>query len=192
MDEQALYSVLTILPQVSAALVAFIGFLGLNSLEEPLRRKAQIEQGAETQVRQIPEQHLNKAIDRIVRRPAGFFSGTEIMRAVHTWVKEHEGQDERLETLLARWSAVNCRIVKTRRALTVFISFHLVIIGVSLYLLPQSASLEKLPWLQNILPWLQTIWTGTVAGMFITTAAMIAVSFWSHSEVPRAREKGDQ
>jgi hypothetical protein len=43
MSEEALYWVLSTLPQVSAAFVAFIGFLALQSLVEPYRRCAQLE-----------------------------------------------------------------------------------------------------------------------------------------------------
>jgi hypothetical protein len=154
MSEEALYWVLSTLPQVAAAFVAFIGFLALQSLVEPYRRCGQLEDSC--------RQHVGD-VNRNV--PIGDFGSLKwfeidalpaeiLMRNVAKFTKEPNAPAQQqspgtitlLSTYYREWERLDTQIGTTRRVLTVFVLIHVVLITVCLSLIPFITSLVNARW----------------------------------------------
>ncbi len=137
-DDQSLYWTLSTLPQVCAALVAFIGFLILQSLDEPTRRREFFYSECRGYVLAngtTQESALHAASKNIIfgMEPATFMAHFELAvqkRQLKGGVPEWAG-DYHL-----RWSETNRYIERARARLAKFVTLNLVVILASLLLLP--------------------------------------------------------
>jgi len=153
MEKEALYWILSTLPQVSAALVAFIGFLALQSLEEPSRRRRQMEDYCRELVK---EPTLNKNLGKF--ETLGWYaiealSSDELMSEVSSVLKNLQSETGEQGTALAilrryypEWNTANQKIRKVHKVLTVFVLFHLLVIFISLSAIPYIPNLENASW----------------------------------------------
>jgi len=175
MDKEALYWILTTLPQVAAALVAFIGFLALHSLDEPLRRREEIEHLTRKDLREQRAKAYddflkkNKEMTNIAYNLLYSISGYELMKAVDLWLRSITADIGPVKHNLATWTKLNQRIRETYRVMAVFVVLHLVIIAACLAMIPYIPSLVNLPSLK-------LLFIGEVAIMVIATGTMIFVS----------------
>lgn len=175
MDKEALYWILTTLPQVAAALVAFIGFLALHSLDEPLRRREQIENLTRKDLREkrakTYDDYLkrNQKMRNIAYDLLDSISGDELMKAVDLWLRPIVADIGPVKHYPATWTKLNQRIRETYRVMGVFVALHLVIIAACLAMIPYIPSLVNLP------P-LKLLFIGEVAIMVIATGTMIFFS----------------
>src|SRR3990167_7281168 len=116
MDKEALYWILTTLPQVAAALVAFIGFLALHSLDEPLRRREQIENFTRSDLREkrakTYDDYLrkNQKMRNIVYNLLDSISGDELMKEVVSWLQPIEADIGPVKHYPATWTRLNQKI----------------------------------------------------------------------------------
>lgn len=146
MDKEALYWVLSTIPQVSAALVAFIGFLVMSSLDEPTRKRERFE----NLVRQDLMQKL-ETTNTIYKRFAEV-GKIEVMPA-DTLMDKIEflitmsPPIEHLQKYHVGWKPLNQWVKKVRRWLGAFVFCHLFIIAGSLCSLPFSPSISGLPYI---------------------------------------------
>lgn len=175
MDKEALYWILTTLPQVAAALVAFIGFLALHSLDEPLRRREEIENLTRKDLRErratTYADHLkgNKKMLDLVYGPLYSISGDELMREVDLWLKPIGADLGPVRYYPATWTRLTRKIRETYWVMGVFAVLHLAIIGACLIMIPYIPSLENLPSLK-------VLFIVETAIMVIATGVMIFFS----------------
>jgi hypothetical protein len=178
MDKEALYWMLSTLPQVSAALVAFIGFLALQSLEEPRRRGAELEDKS--------RKHVENSYASESWKNFGIFFEIEVMSSKELAIKIDSLLDaHRLETpkrgsalevlrgYRKEWRIVDQQINGTQRFLKGFVSIHLLVIGGTLSLIPYIPRLA--PRLAGY-PWIEEAVVATALLMVVTVGIMIFVA----------------
>lgn len=154
MDKEALYWVLSTLPQVSAALVAFIGFLALQSLDEPSRRCAQLEDSCRTYIQDINRNVPIGKFGELTWFEIDALSPEVLMENVGTFLETPNpaamqgapDMEKMLSTYYREWERLDSQTRKTRKALAVFVVFHLLVIGVSLSLIPYIPYLATASW----------------------------------------------
>ncbi len=140
MDNEALYWILSTIPQVSAALVAFIGFLALYALAEPSRRKAEVETSARKFIgdtRSNPAMGVNIFTTPPYHR-LEVVSGSQLMQKVESFLNEPCSQGTsgvELQNYLGTWRELESRIRRVNRLLAGFVAWHLFLILASLALL---------------------------------------------------------
>jgi len=197
MDKEALYWVLSTLPQVSAALVAFIGFLALQSLDEPLRRRAEFLDKSRKHVQNYcaPEGWKNFATltwygievmsrDDLAREIDSLLdaslSGTKRRFAIPRKKAETEvfhlpdDANTRTPFVILRdyrreWRIVDQQINWTQRVLKGFVSIHLLVILGTLSLIPYIPRLAGYPWIEEAV-------VATALLMVVTVGIMIFVA----------------
>ena len=147
MDKEALYWVLSTLPQVSAALVAFIGFLALQSLDEPSRRRRQMENNCRELVKDWGE------FKTLGWAEIETLSSDELMSKVRAVLKELRSETTEKGTMPAMlrdyyrgWNTADQHIRNGHLVLTVFVLFHLLVIFISLSAIPYIPCLENASW----------------------------------------------
>ena len=198
MEKDALYWTLSTLPQVSAALVAFIGFLALQSLDEPLRRRAEFVDKSRKHVRDYcaPEEWKNfvtrtwygievmsrddlaREIDSLLddASPSGTKRRFAIPRKKAETEVFHLPDDAKTRTpfIVLRdyrreWRIVDQQINWTQRVLKGFVSIHLLVILGTLSLIPYIPRLAGYPWIEETI-------VATALLMVVTVGIMIFVA----------------
>lgn len=153
MDKDALYWLLSTLPQVSVALVAFVGFLALFSLEKTLSRRNEIEKLTRRDISEKLSSYPFRAGDRI--HQIGFHTldtepGDSLMSAVECFFQSSGDKLPLLQTYYDTWKKLDLLIKSMYKALVVFVSFNLFVIGGCLTSLVFVPNLVMLPHLQSV------------------------------------------
>jgi len=145
-DRDSLYWTLSTLPQVSAAYIAFVGFLALESLKEPLRRQAEMENLTRRQL-----------LDWLNLPPLGALvigmfptfqevrstPGDDLMEKIGHLLKDQKiPQMAAFDEYYLVWIGANNWIRRQRGLFSVFIIINLAICLISLSLLPNVRALE--------------------------------------------------
>ena len=140
MNAESLYWALSTLPQVGAALIAFIGFLVLDTLGEISRRCGIIE----NYVRDHIGSHPLEGVQRDVYFGYQLVRGEVLMEALEKEASK-PGATEKLGTgacaSVGPWKPLGQWRKTTRRLLQLFVGWNLLVMGVSLALLPLSETL---------------------------------------------------
>jgi hypothetical protein len=173
MDNETLYWILSTLPQVSAALVAFIGFLALQSLEEPSGRRTEFEAKtrrfcddyfAQREWADLVEKNLF-TIQVMSRDELSMFIDSILLKALFSETWKSRTDTLHLHGYRNEWKRIDQQINRTQKRLTVFVSFHLVVIVVTLSLIPFIESLKSFPWIKEALVATAVVMGGTVGCM---------------------------
>ena len=146
MDADSLYWTLSTFPQVSAALVAFIGFLALSSVEESRKRRAQI------------EKQLKEMLPHIVKDVSWLeievWSSKQLMERINYILSNPEQTGARqlpqLREFRDLWSSADRQVRFIERPLICFVLLHLTVILASLGALPYVPLLIGLPYLRKV------------------------------------------
>jgi hypothetical protein len=171
MSEESLYWALSTLPQVTAALIAFVGFLALEVLSKMDARCGLIED----LIRQTPDHKLKLFLLNLTpsdTRGLGIrtISGGEMMKSIIRAIDEGSLAAEALGHLTADimiWTPLNEWREKTRLRLKVFVCSNLAITIACLLLLPLSPILASY-YLMASISWLVMItWVGFSAGILL-------------------------
>src|SRR5438128_7587923 len=151
MSAETLYWILSTIPQVSAALVAFIGFLVLSILDEPSRRRQEFENLTRQEIREkteftLPSYQRFKEVGEQIH----VIPGDKLMEMVGPLLSQPPRLTH-LERYQDGWQRLNRWIKRTRGLLLVFIFCQLVIIAASLGLIPFIPSVVSIPYLSVVI-----------------------------------------
>lgn len=150
-----------LLPQVSAALVAFIGFLALQSLDEPSCRRGELVDKSRKHVQNycgpegwknfvtltffgidaLSRNELSREIDLLLGAlPAETETRFAILPKKAVVQLPHDAKRGSNIAILRdyrkEWRILDQQINRTQMSLTVFVCIHLLVIGVTLSLIP--------------------------------------------------------
>jgi hypothetical protein len=180
MEKEALYWILSTLPQVSAALVAFIGFLALQSLDEPSRRRTEFVDKSRKHVRDYCEAEGWKNFVTRTWYGIEVMSRDDLAREIDSLLDASLPDDANTRTPFVvlrdyrrEWRIVDQQINWTQRVLKGFVSIHLLVILGTLSLIPYIPRLA--PRLAGY-PWIEEAVVATALLMVVTVGIMIFVA----------------
>ena len=169
MDKETLYWVLSTLPQVSAALVAFIGFLALQSLEEPRRRRAEFEGKSRKHVLDYTRERGKNFVEPLTWFQIEVMSSDDLARRIDALASDDDTSTVILRDYRKAWRIADQQINCTQKVLTVFVSIDLLVIGGTLSLIPYIPRLAGYPWIEEAV-------VATALLIVVTVAIMIFVA----------------
>lgn len=132
MDKDALYWLLSTLPQVAAALVAFVGFLGLQRIEQISQHKASIERRARGFDSSIYEKGKFKTGQQ---RDLELMSGVEFMLTLKASLPDIPDNGWH-KYYCNEWTPLYERVEKLQKQLNFFALKNVTVIVISLVALP--------------------------------------------------------
>jgi hypothetical protein len=139
MDREALYWVLSTLPQVSAAFVAFIGFLTLLGLDEPLKLKADRVAYLRSFVKENFHSLNFERLAKMGLPRVSVMTDEELMDALADFFTSAHALWPYYDSIIK----MNAYIARVRKFLVGFATSHLVVILTSLLLLPFADTLKN-------------------------------------------------
>ena len=149
-DGDSLYWAFSTLPQVSAALVAFIGFLALQSVLEISARCSAIEE--DTRQFLLMNRHRLREGSVLSAVPVGEIRTMWGVRLMNRVLEHLSGEDTKqsntagsLQSYINIWQPLHDWRQRLFRVLVVFIGWNLLLMVVSLCLLPFSSGLTSVP-----------------------------------------------
>jgi len=158
MDKESLYWALSTLAQVSAALVAFIGFFVLNAISEVAKAAAQIAEDAKEFVSNFPRTEGGKSkLSQLSELEIRALSDRKFM--VYAGETGGDIGNVNIGAQLKAWTPLDGKIREAQRVLIVFIGWNLAIICLSV------SGVALVPILVD--------WPGLLPTFFVVVASMV-------------------